>query len=305
LVNQLPLIGVFLLGIMRLLPSLTFMGQLRMEVAGLAGDAQVLHRAFTQTLARQEGGSLKPVPLRQAIVLEGIEFAYPNRPPLFKDLTVRFEKGEMTALVGSSGSGKTTLVSLLLGFLRPQRGQILLDGADLWRFYLPAWRAQIGFVSQEGFVFHASVRENILFGRSGFSDADLHQAAEAANARAFIEALPQGYETVVGERGMKLSGGQQQRIAIARAILHHPEILIFDEATSALDAESERLVREAMERTSRNRTVIVIAHRLTTVSGADRIVVLDHGRVAEQGTREELLNAGGRYAQLAATEVGG
>jgi len=206
------------------------------------------------------------------------------------------------ALVGASGAGKSTLVDLIPRFLEPTAGSITIDGVDLRDFRLEALRALTGIVSQDTVLFNDTVRANVAFGRPAASMADLEAAARAANALAFIEALPQGWETNLGERGTRLSGGQRQRLAIARALLSDPPILILDEATSALDVESERLVQEAIDRLLAGRTVFVIAHRLATIRHADRILVLDSGRLVEQGTHEALLASGGPYARLHALQ---
>jgi subfamily B ATP-binding cassette protein MsbA len=192
------------------------------------------------------------------------------------------------------------MVNLILGFFEPSEGHILIDGVPLHEYRLETWLRRIGFVSQDPFIYHATIAANIKFGRNGFSWQSVRKAAEIANAQEFISELPQGYEAVVGDRGMKLSGGQQQRIAIARAVLHDPEILIFDEATSSLDTISEKLVQQAIENISKGRTVIIIAHRLSTIRHADKIVVLDQGRVIEEGTHQELLGGHGRYFELVA-----
>ncbi|MGH7256815.1 MAG: lipid A export permease/ATP-binding protein MsbA [Nitrospiraceae bacterium] len=212
------------------------------------------------------------------------------------DLTIR--AGEMTAFVGSSGSGKTTLVSLLPRFYEPTAGQILIDGVDLRDCTLRSVRAQIGIVSQEVVLFDDTVMNNIRYGRSGASDDDIVRAAQLAYADDFITRLPDGYRTLIGERGLKLSGGERQRLAIARAILRDPPILILDEATSALDTESERVVQLALVNLMQNRTTLVIAHRLSTIQNADRIVVMDRGRIMEIGSHEELLRRGGIYKRL-------
>jgi len=212
------------------------------------------------------------------------------------DLTIC--AGEMTAFVGSSGSGKTTLVSLLPRFYEPTAGQILIDGVDLRDCTLRSVRAQIGIVSQEVVLFDDTVMNNIRYGRSGASDDDILRAAQLAYADDFITRLPDGYRTLIGERGLKLSGGERQRLAIARAILRDPPILILDEATSALDTESERVVQLALVNLMQNRTTLVIAHRLSTVQNADRIVVMDRGRIMEIGSHEELLRRGGIYKRL-------
>ena len=302
-VSKLPFLAVFAIGLLRFLPCLTQMGQLRMQIVGLLGDAELLHETLTAPVPISPPGNRVFRGLEREIRLDGVHFSYPTRAPLFTGLQLRFEKGRTTAIVGSSGSGKSTLAYLLLGLLEPNRGGIFIDGADLREIEKKSWRSRIGFVPQEMFVAHASVRENITFGRNGFSPADVLKAAETANAAPFVEALPQGFETIVGEKGMKLSGGQQQRIAIARAVLHEPEILIFDEATSFLDAESEKLVQEALERISRDRTVILIAHRLSTVKRADRIVVLEYGKVIEEGNHSELIRGEGRYFQLTTSQI--
>jgi subfamily B ATP-binding cassette protein MsbA len=202
------------------------------------------------------------------------------------------------ALVGPSGGGKTTLVSLLPRFWDVDRGRILLDGVDVRSVRLAELRGAIGVVPQEPALFSGSIRENIAYARPGASAADVEAAARAAHAHEFIERLPQGYETLVGERGVKLSGGQRQRVAIARAILKDPAVLILDEATSNLDTESERLIEDALARLLVGRTTLIIAHRLSTVRRADRLVVLDAGQIVEEGTHADLVASGGLYARL-------
>ena len=300
--SQLPALGVFAIAFVKLLPSLTHLGQLRMEIAGLLPDLEAVHRILYSSAVRPAGGPRAPGPVREKIELDHLTFAYPGRPPVLREIRISFERGTVTAVVGSSGSGKSTLAYLLLALLEPAQGRILLDGVPLQEFHFDLWRKKIGFVSQELFAFHASIADNITFGRSGFSMERIREAARIANADEFIRALPDGYDTVVGERGMKLSGGQQQRIAIARAVLDRPEILLLDEATSFLDTESERGVQQAIENASRDRTVVLIAHRLSTVQRADKIVVLEQGRVVEQGNHGELMAGRGRYFQLVGQE---
>lgn len=298
LLVNLPMAGVFTVALFQLLSSLNVLGRFWMEMFNWMPDAERVHQALTRHRPTSEGGTRAFQTLRAGIALREVWFAYPGRQPLLTGVTLAFEKGKVTALVGPSGSGKTTLVNLLVGLFEPMRGTILIDGVDLKEFRLSTWRRRIGFVTQDPFITHATVAENIAFGRSGSPREAIENAARVANAQGFIANLPQGYDTLVGERGMKLSGGQQQRIAIARAILDDPDILIFDEATSSLDAVSERLVHEAIEQVSRDRTVILVTHRLTTVRNADRIIVLDSGRVVEQGSHAELLQTKGPYQRL-------
>jgi ABC-type multidrug transport system fused ATPase/permease subunit len=239
-----------------------------------------------------------PLHLEGEVIFEKIEFSYPNHP-VFTELTLHVKKGQKVALVGQSGSGKSTLIQLLLQFYTPQNGSIKVDGKDISSYNLSAYRQQIGVVPQEVMLFGGSVKENIAYGKPGATFEELEQAARKSNSLEFIDRLPQGWDTEVGERGVKLSGGQRQRIAIARAILKNPSILILDEATSSLDAESEVLVQEALNTLMEGRTTLMIAHRLSTVRKADKIVVLQAGEVLEEGTHDELARQEkGTYARL-------
>jgi len=235
-----------------------------------------------------------------AIEFEAVSFAYPARKEVtvLKELSLSAKAGERIALVGPSGAGKSTIVSLLLRFYDPDTGRVLIDGRDARDYPLRGLREHTATVPQDVFLFGGSIAENIAYGRPGASREQVQDAARKANAHEFISGFPEGYETLVGERGVKLSGGQRQRVAIARAILRDPAILILDEATSSLDSESESLVQQALDGLMHGRTSVIIAHRLSTVRRADRIYVIDDGRVIETGTHEELLNQGGKYRTL-------
>jgi ATP-binding cassette subfamily B protein len=242
-----------------------------------------------------------PEPVRGGVAFENVTFHYDSRPeaPALHDVSLSVAPGETVALVGPSGAGKSTIIQLLLRFYDPQRGRVLLDGINLADMARSDFRRALSLVPQDPVIFAASARENIRFGRPEATDAEVEDAARAAAAHDFIAALPEGYDTYVGERGVMLSGGQRQRIAIARAILRDAPILLLDEATSALDAESERAVQEAVDRLAKDRTTLIIAHRLATVKKADRIIVMDEGRIVADGSHDALVAEGGLYARLA------
>jgi subfamily B ATP-binding cassette protein MsbA len=240
---------------------------------------------------------------RDSIRVVGVSFAYDGKKVL-KEIDLEIHKGESVALVGPSGAGKSTLADLLLRLYDPTEGHIIVDGWDLRRLRQASYRELFGVVSQEALLFNTTVRENIAYGRDGLTEEDIARAARVANAHGFITELPQGYDTYVGDRGIRLSGGQRQRVAIARAVVAGPQILILDEATSSLDSESERLVQEAIDRIIENTTAIVIAHRLSTVVHADKIVVLDQTRIVDQGRHEELLRRCKIYHRLCQLQFG-
>ncbi|TCJ39928.1 ATP-binding cassette domain-containing protein [Parafrankia sp. BMG5.11] len=248
-----------------------------------------------------------PQPPRGSLSFRNVSFRYPTRldSPALKDFTLEVQPGETVAIVGPSGAGKSTIFQLVERFYDPQAGTIRLDGVPLTSADPAEIRKRIAFVPQEGVLFSANARDNLRYGNWDASDDDIWEAARAANAEAFLRALPQGLDTFLGENGTQLSGGQRQRVAIARAILRAAPILLLDEATSALDAESERLVQDALDRLMQDRTTLVIAHRLATVRAADRIVVMDDGRIVEQGSHGVLAESGGLYARLARLQFGG
>ena len=242
-----------------------------------------------------------PTPPRGEISFEDVTFAYPGRPdlPALRGFSLAVRPGETVALVGPSGAGKSTVLRLLLRFYDPQEGVVRLDGVDLRDADPADVRARLALVAQDAPLFSGSALDNLRFGREGAGDDDLRAAARAAEADGFLSALPEGYDTPIGERAKTLSGGQRQRLAIARALVRDAPVLLLDEATSALDAENERLVQRALHDAMRGRTTLVIAHRLATVLRADRIVVIDEGRVVEEGAHGELFARGGLYAKLA------
>jgi ATP-binding cassette subfamily B protein/subfamily B ATP-binding cassette protein MsbA len=235
---------------------------------------------------------------RGHVSLVGVTFGYESGRPVLRGVSLEAHPGETVAIVGSTGAGKSTLVSLIPRFVDPWEGQVMIDGRDVRDILLRSLREQIALVPQEPLLFPISIADNIAYGRSEASKIEIEAAARTANAHRFIERLPQGYDTVVGERGATLSGGQRQRLSIARALLKDAPVLILDEPTSALDAETEAGLLEALKRLAAGRTTLIIAHRLSTIRRADRIVVLRHGVVAEQGTHAELLSRGALYARL-------
>jgi ATP-binding cassette, subfamily B, bacterial len=265
---------------------------------GEASSDRIFELLALRPAVVEKPGAIALPPVTGKVEYRNVSFSYKPDQPVLQQLSLLAFPGEAIALVGTSGAGKTTLVNLLPRFYDPQAGQILIDGTDIRDVTLRSLRRQIGIVPQETILFSGTIAQNIAFGQPQFDLKAVQEAAKVANAHQFISQFPDGYQTWVGERGVNLSGGQRQRVAIARAVLLNPRILILDEATSALDSESEALVQEALERLMRDRTVFIIAHRLATVRRADRILVLEKGRVVESGTHGELLGKGDRYARF-------
>jgi subfamily B ATP-binding cassette protein MsbA len=289
----------FMIIVMRLLPPLKQLSQMPTTAQQSLAAAERLFAVLDQPTEQQlDSGTRSVEGFREGVEFERVSFAYETEPVL-TDISFRARRGDIVALVGPSGAGKSTLVDLIPRFYEPKAGRILLDGVDTREMRLPSLRSLIGIVSQDTVLFNDTVYRNIAYGAAAARSRDeVEQAARDANAHEFIMRLPQGYDTILGERGTRLSGGQRQRLAIARALLSDPPILILDEATSALDTESERLVQEAIERLLEGRTVFVIAHRLSTIAHASLILVMDQGRIVERGTHDELLGRRGMYHRL-------
>jgi subfamily B ATP-binding cassette protein MsbA len=282
----------------QLMSPIKAMAQVPTQLAIAEASAERVFALLDLPVAEPDDAGADRARFERDLVFDGVTFGYEPDRPVLRDISFSVAKGEVVALVGPSGAGKTTLLELVPRFHDPWQGEVRLDGVPLPRLGRASLRQQIAVVSQDTVLLHDSVRANIAYGRPGATQAEVEAAAEAANAAGFIRTLPDGYGTLLGERGTRLSGGQRQRIAIARALLRDAPILILDEATSALDTESERLVQEAIERLMRDRTVLVIAHRLATVREADRILVLEEGRLVEAGRHADLHALGGMYRRL-------
>lgn len=298
LLDKLPIMSVYVFAFYRLVPYLTSFGRLKMQIMGTLADVELIHDLLSQKTTFIKDGLIELKRFNNQIEFKDVTFQHPGKNFTLIDINLIIPKGKITAIVGPSGSGKTTLIHLLLRLFTPNSGKILIDGIDIKGLRYDSLTNLIGLVSQETFIFNGSVKDNICFGLKDISFDEIVEAAKTADAHNFILSFPDGYETIVGDKGLKLSGGQRQRIAIARAVLRNPQILILDEATSSLDYNSEIIVQHAINRITKNRTVIVIAHRLSTIINSDKIIVLKDGQIVEEGMHRDLISKNGVYANL-------
>ncbi len=298
--KTLPFLLTYTLALLRILPRVSHLNGMRSQISVMSGSLEAIQNFLSRTAGLHlPDGTRLYEGIKSGLAFENVTFTFPsNSEPTLKEVSFQSKKGTVTAIVGPSGSGKSTLADLVMRFHDPDLGRVKIDGLALRELQVSSWRQSIAMVSQDTFLFNASVWENIAYGCPGATELEIIAAAKQAYAYEFIQTLPQGFDTILGNRGLRLSGGQRQRIAIARAILRDPDILILDEATSALDTNSEQIVQKALEEVSRDRTVLVIAHRLSTIEKADNIIVLCNGSVVEQGTHRELLKRQGKYWSL-------
>jgi subfamily B ATP-binding cassette protein MsbA len=285
--------------LLRLLPLLNQLYGLQGHLLYLAGGVREMQVWLdTPVYPERPFGTRTYTALRDALRFERVQYVYPNGAVALREVEFSVPVGQTVAIVGSSGSGKSTLAAILLRFRAPTSGRVTLDGVDYWEYSPESWHRATALVEQDAFLFHGTLRENIAYGCATATDAVIQRAIEVAHLSDVVASMPQGLDTLVGERGAMVSGGQRQRIAIARAVIRDPSILILDEATSHLDAVSEQLVQQALVTASRGRTTIVIAHRLSTIREADKLIVLEQGRIVEEGTWEALEAAGGAFQRL-------
>jgi len=301
--DLIPVFGTFAFAMFRLFPIIGSISGLTMQVIGVLPNVEIMN-AMRNELSSAVPDAGKDFPsLNSEIRFEKVSFGYQGRSKSLEDITFTVNKGEMTAIVGRSGIGKTTIVNLVLGLYQPDKGEVTVDGVNLSEYRVSTWLEKVGFVDQDTFITNDTIRNNITFRSEKYTDEEIVEAAEFADAHGFISELPDGYNTLVGDKGLKLSAGQRQRIAVARAMIRKPQVLIFDEATNALDNISEAAVQRAINEISKEHTVIVIAHRLSSVINADKIIVLGDRKVIEQGTHEELLEKKGLYWELYNTDA--
>jgi ABC-type multidrug transport system fused ATPase/permease subunit len=304
LLGIVPIIGLFVVIAQRLFPTFSVLFSSRMNINTYIPSLKLVQQLHTTDIDVEDlNEGIKIRSLENDISFQNLQFAYEGNKPLFRDLSLVFPKGKMTAIVGPSGSGKSTIVDLLVGFYKAQSGEILINGIDISKINKESWRNLVGYVSQDTYLFNATVEENILMGNPSASHEEVEEAARKANAESFIQNLPSGYKAMLGDRGLNLSGGQRQRIAVERAIIRDPQLLIFDEATSELDIESERLIQQTIKDLKGNKTLIVITHRISSVKNADLIYVIDNGQVVESGSFFELIKDGFGYAGFAEGEL--
>jgi len=290
---------LFLFAMLSLMQPIRSISHLNIDIQqGIAAAKRIFEVLDTQPKIKNRPNAVRKGSLDKNVVFDRVSFSYDGEKPILSDISFEIKAGEVVALVGPSGAGKSTLMDLLIRFYDPIKGEIKIDGIDLRKVELGSLRNLMGIVTQETILFNDTVWNNIAYGYENAAESRIYEAAKAANAHSFIMATPEGYQTIIGDRGVKLSGGEKQRLAIARALFKNPPILIFDEATSSLDSESEALVQEAIDRLMKGRTVFVIAHRLSTIQNVDKIVVLEHGRIVQMGDHKSLLEQGGLYKRL-------
>jgi subfamily B ATP-binding cassette protein MsbA len=293
-----PILGAFAIALFRLVPVVGGASGLTMKIMGALPNCETIYNIQNAQITYLKDGEKELRSFESDITFNHVSFAYKGRSQTMNDISVTFQRGKTTAIVGRSGTGKTTMINLLLRLFDVDRGEIRIDGINIKQYKLSSWLDRVGCVSQDTFILNDTVANNITFGSDGYSREQVIEAARYADAHSFISELPDGYDTMVGDRGMRLSGGQAQRLAVARAMIRQPEILIFDEATNNLDSISEASVQKAIDEIAKDHTVIIIAHRLSTVVNADKLIVLGDGRVVEEGTHRELMEKKGAYWEL-------
>jgi len=296
--SAIPVFGTFAFAILRLAPKVSSFASYQMQIMNALPNLELVAGVLSDDrYITIKSGSKNFQRVNSNIEFRNVKFAYRGRDSVLDGVSLKVERNKMTAIAGTSGSGKSTIVNLLLQLYAVDKGDIYIDNMSIKEYNVPSILEKIGYVDQETFVYNASVKDNIAFGKE-YPMPEIVEAAKLANAHEFIQQLPEGYGTLVGDRGMKLSGGEKQRIAITRAMIRKPEILILDEATSALDNVSEKVVQEAIDKVAQGCTTLIIAHRLSTIRNADTIYVLDQGKIVESGTHQQLMNQQGKYWEL-------